>query len=138
MERCKLPRIAQHLAWLDLDWEEGQEYWKAMNLAGDYSKACHERIRINLSKALGLEVMATVENHHNFAWMEKASDGSLAIVHRKGATPARRGEHGIIPGNMISPGYIVTGLGDESSLNSASHGLAANFRETCSREHYQQ
>src|SRR5690606_29693179 len=37
MDQCKLPGEAKHLAWLDLDTEEGQEYWLAMNLAGDYA-----------------------------------------------------------------------------------------------------
>ena len=27
MNKCKLPREAKHLAWLDLDSEEGNEYW---------------------------------------------------------------------------------------------------------------
>jgi tRNA-splicing ligase RtcB (3'-phosphate/5'-hydroxy nucleic acid ligase) len=134
MERCKLPRAAQHLAWLDLSNPEGMEYWLAMNLAGDYSKACHERIRINLSKALGLEVISTVENHHNFAWQETDADGSTRIIHRKGATPARKGEFGIIPGNMVSAGYIVTGKGDESALNSASHGAGRKFSRKHARE----
>jgi tRNA-splicing ligase RtcB len=35
---------AQHLAWLDLDTKEGQEYWLAMNLAGDYVSACNHQI----------------------------------------------------------------------------------------------
>jgi len=134
MERCKLPRAAQHLAWLDLSAPEGMEYWLAMNLAGDYSKACHERIRINLSKALGLEVICTVENHHNFAWQETDAEGSTRIIHRKGATPARKGEFGIIPGNMVSAGYIVTGKGDESALNSASHGAGRKFSRKHARE----
>ena len=56
------------------------------------------------------------------------------IVHRKGATPARKGEPGIIPGNMISAGYIVTGLGDELSLNSASHGAGRKFSRKHARE----
>ena len=51
-EVCKLPREAQHFAWLGLDSEEGQEYWMSMNLAGDYARACHEQIHLNLSKAL--------------------------------------------------------------------------------------
>jgi len=122
MNTCKLPKIAKHLAWLDLDSEPGQKYWRAMNLAGDYAKACHERIRINLSRALGIEVLMTIENHHNFAWCETASNGENIIIHRKGATPAGKGEPGIIPGNMIAPGYIVTGKGEEASLHSASHG----------------
>ena len=121
-EVCKLPREAGHFAWLDMNTEEGQEYWLSMNLAGDYAKACHDRIHINLAKALGLKILGTVENHHNFAWKETLADGSTAIVHRKGATPAHKGVAGIIPGSMSTPGYLVCGNGVNESLNSASHG----------------
>jgi tRNA-splicing ligase RtcB len=121
MSTCKLPREAQPFAWLDLHTSQGAEYWMAMNLAGDYAKACHDRIHINLKKALGLEVLAVVENHHNFAWKEMI-DGKELIVHRKGATPAHAGEWGIIPGSMIHPGYLVSGVGEPEALFSASHG----------------
>lgn len=121
-EVCKLPRHAQQLAWLDLNSEAGQEYWMAMNLAGDYAKACHDRIHANLSKALGIQPFATVENHHNFAWKEKTSEGRELIVHRKGATPAHEGELGIIPGSMTQTGYLVCGKGNSDALHSASHG----------------
>lgn len=99
MDTCKLPKTAQQLAWLDMDSEAGQEYWLSMNLAGDYAKACHDRIHASLVKALGLQTLATVENHHNFAWQETLADGTAAVVHRKGATPAHAGELGIIPGS---------------------------------------
>lgn len=122
MNKCRLPREAKHLAWLEMDSEEGQAYWLSMNLAGEYAKACHERIHKNLCNALGVSVVRRVENHHNFAWKEKLSDGNEYIVHRKGATPAGPGVHGIIPGSMTAPGYVVSGLGNESSLNSAAHG----------------
>src|SRR5690606_16124622 len=69
-ENCKLPVEAANLAYLDLNSEAGQEYWLAMNLAGDYASACHEIIHNKLSKAIGAEVLAKVENHHNFAWKE--------------------------------------------------------------------
>ncbi|MFT5916735.1 MAG: tRNA-splicing ligase RtcB [Flammeovirgaceae bacterium] len=121
-EITKLPKIAQHFAWLDLDTHEGQEYWLAMNLAGDYASACHHQIHDRLSKALGEKRLATVENHHNFAWKEKLADGSEVIVHRKGATPAGKGVLGVIPGTMTAPGYIVRGTGFAQSLASASHG----------------
>ena len=42
-KQCPLPSSVQHLAWLDLNTHDGQEYWLAMNLAGDYAKACHEK-----------------------------------------------------------------------------------------------
>jgi tRNA-splicing ligase RtcB (3'-phosphate/5'-hydroxy nucleic acid ligase) len=110
------------LAWLDLDTEEGQEYWQAMTLAGDYSAANHQIIHQKLSKALGSSPLKVVENHHNFAWKEKLPDGRSLIIHRKGATPAGTGDTGIIPGNMVSPAFVVSGKGNENSLNSASHG----------------
>ncbi len=110
------------LAWLDLDSEEGQEYWLAMNLAGDYSAANHHIIHKKLSGALNERSMIRIENHHNFAWKEKISETESLIIHRKGATPAHVDDTGIIPGNMISPAYIVAGKGNANSLYSASHG----------------
>jgi tRNA-splicing ligase RtcB len=134
MNRCKLPREAKQLAWLTLDSAEGEEYWLSMNLAGEYAKACHERIRRNLCKALGAKVLTTVENHHNFAWRETLADGNEYIVHRKGATPAAPGIYGIIPGSMVAPGFIVRGLGNEASLNSASHGAGRKMSRQKARE----
>ncbi|WP_345949989.1 RtcB family protein [Mucilaginibacter sp. PAMB04274] len=122
MNTCKLPRHAQQLAWLDLSSETGQEYWLTMTLAGDYAKACHERIHANLLKALGLKALHVVENHHNFAWKDKLANGQEIIIHRKGATPAHKGELGIIPGSMTTPAYLVSGKGEANSLYSASHG----------------
>ncbi|RFM26397.1 RtcB family protein [Deminuibacter soli] len=120
-DTCKLPSYAQHLAWLDMNSEAGQEYWLSMNLAGDYAAACHERIHASMAKTLGLQVMNSISNHHNFAWQETIN-GSNAIVHRKGATPAHENEPGIIPGSMTTAGYLVCGKGDPQSLYSASHG----------------
>jgi len=122
MNTCRLPKAVERLAWLDMDSEAGQEYWLSMNLAGDYAKACHEVIHRNLLKSLGIEAMTTVENHHNFAWKDTLADGKQVIVHRKGATPAHKGEMGIIPGSMCSSAYLVSGTGSESSLYSAAHG----------------
>lgn len=133
---CRLPREAQHFAWLNLDTEAGQEYWVSMNLAGDFAKANHERIHINLSKALGLKVMANVNNHHNFAWREEITPGKYAIVHRKGATPAGKGVPGLIPGSMASAGYLVCGRGVGESLNSASHGAGRAMSRQKAKEQF--
>ncbi|WP_426062210.1 RtcB family protein [Hymenobacter sp. B1770] len=130
MDKCPLPPEARHLAWLSLDSQEGQEYWAAMNLAGDYASACHHDIHRRLSKALGEKPLAQVENHHNFAWKETLGDGRTAIVHRKGATPAGAGVLGIIPGSMTAPGFIVRGRGERESLNSASHGAGRRLSRT--------
>jgi tRNA-splicing ligase RtcB (3'-phosphate/5'-hydroxy nucleic acid ligase) len=109
------------LAWLDLDSEAGQEYWAAMNLMGEYAAANHAVIHRLVAKLLGAEIIAGVENHHNFAWKERHG-GKDMIVHRKGATPAGEGVLGVIPGTMADPAYVVRGRGNNQSLNSASHG----------------
>ena len=129
MEICKLPYEAKHLAYFDLNSAEGQEYWLAMNLAGDYASACHEVIHQKVFKALGAERLAMVENHHNFAWKEQWK-GEELIVHRKGATPAAKGVLGIIPGSMAAPGFLVRGKGEEKAIQSASHGAGRLMSRT--------
>jgi tRNA-splicing ligase RtcB len=121
-DKLELSGEAAKLAWLDLDSEEGQEYWQAMQLAGDYSHTNHRIIHKRIAKALGEKPITIIENHHNFAWKEKLAEGEELIIHRKGATPAGIGDVGIIPGTMASPAFIVAGKGDEESLQSAAHG----------------
>ena len=130
IDSCPLPQEAKHLAWLDLDTETGQEYWLAMNLAGDYASACHHQIHERLTAKLGEAPLAKIENHHNFAWKEKDAYGKEVIVHRKGATPAGKGVMGIIPGTMATPGFIVRGKGEPAAINSASHGAGRVMSRT--------
>lgn len=128
-ELCKLPKEAANLAYLDLDSEAGQEYWMAMNLAGDYASACHEIIHQKLTRAISTEVLLKIENHHNFAWKETWNNEEV-IVHRKGATPAGKGVMGIIPGSMTAPGFLVRGRGEAKAINSASHGAGRQMSRT--------
>jgi tRNA-splicing ligase RtcB len=134
----KLPQELSHLAWLDLSSEAGQQYWAAMELMGKYAAANHALIHKYIARALGVEVLLDIENHHNFAWRERhrLPDGSEAevIVHRKGATPAGAGVLGIIPGSMGTPGYVVRGKGVAESLNSASHGAGRRMSRTKAKE----
>ncbi len=122
VKKTALPREAKDLAWLDLRTEEGQEYWISMNLAGEYASANHHEIHNKIAAKYGLQPVRRIENHHNFAWKERLADGTEVMVHRKGATPAGKGVLGIIPGSMATPGFLVTGKGNEDSLNSAAHG----------------
>lgn len=131
---CMLPGDASSLAWLDLDTEAGQEYWLAMNLAGEYASANHHQIHERIGAALGERALLMVENHHNFAWKETLGDGTEVIVHRKGATPAGAGVLGIIPGSMTAPGFIVKGKGSAESLNSASHGARRLMSRTAAKQ----
>ncbi|RLE22445.1 MAG: RtcB family protein [Acidobacteria bacterium] len=117
----ELPRELKHLAWLDLDSGPGGEYWAAMQLMGRFAAANHQLIHRSIVKALRAKVWTTVENHHNFAWVEE-HHGRTVVVHRKGATPAFDGQLGVIPGSMAAPGFVVRGRGSEDSLQSAAHG----------------
>jgi tRNA-splicing ligase RtcB len=134
----ELPQELAHLAWLDLSSEPGQEYWTAMELMGRYAAANHELIHAHVGRALGVDVLLDIENHHNFAWRERhrLPDGSDAevIVHRKGATPAGAGVLGVIPGSMGTPGYIVRGKGVAASLNSAAHGAGRRMSRTKAKQ----
>jgi len=129
MQKTRLPKEAAHLAWLDMNTEEGQEYWIAMNLAGDYASANHHEIHAKIAKAISEKPLLMVENHHNFAWKEQYK-GREVLVHRKGATPASINDLGIIPGSMTAPGFVVRGLGNEAAINSASHGAGRVMSRT--------
>jgi len=61
-------------------------------------------------------------------------NGKEVIVHRKGATPAGKGVLGIIPGSMVSPGFIVRGKGEQASIQSASHGAGRQMSRRQAKE----
>lgn len=127
--------ITKNYAWLDLDHEAGQEYWQAMQLMGRYASANHDLIHTHFSKRSGIEIIASYENHHNFAWKKEVDDKTY-VIHRKGATPAEPGVVGIIPGSMGTSTYLVEGLAGEESLWSSSHGAGrASSRTQAKRNH---
>ncbi len=117
----ELPQELKHLAWLDLDSNYGEEYWRSMELMGRYASANHELIHENVLRTIGASAIGMVENHHNFAWKETYG-GEELIIHRKGATPAGIGVLGVVPGSMGAPGFIVRGKGNPESFASCSHG----------------
>ncbi len=121
-QKCGLQeKELTHLSWLSLDSQEGKEYWNTMQLMHKYAEANHELIHKHIAKNLGAHVLFSFINSHNMAW-EEEHDNRKLIVHRKGATPAAKGQLGIIPGSMSSPTYLVVGRGEPESLKSCSHG----------------
>ena len=125
----------RHICWLDMNSQEGQEYWLAMNLMGRFASANHEIIHKNVTKLTGAQSLATIENHHNFAWKEE-HQGQVMYVHRKGATPAALGDLGVIPGNMADSCFVVRGKGHPGSLNSASHGAGRRMSRTKAKQEF--
>jgi tRNA-splicing ligase RtcB len=111
------------LHWLELGTPEGEAYLADMQWAVDYALLNRKEMLRAALATLGLafDENAMVNIPHNYAALE-THGGKELVVHRKGATSARAGELGIIPGSMGSASYIVRGKGEPLSYNSCSHG----------------
>ncbi|MUL44262.1 RtcB family protein [Streptomonospora sp. PA3] len=73
--------------------------------------------------------------HHNYV-AEETYDGVPVLVTRKGAIRAGTGELGIIPGSMATGTYIVRGLGNPASFNSAAHGAGRRMSRNRARREF--
>ena len=82
-----------------------------------------ERVKECIRSVLGndIEFEPLINIAHNHARVEQHF-GEKVIVHRKGATSAKVGEKGIIPGSQGTYSYIVMGKGNDESFHSCSHG----------------
>ncbi len=115
------------LAFLPLETQEGQDYLLEMQYCIDFAFASRmlmmERIKSVFADIFGDSFYTTdfINIAHNYARKENHF-GSNVIVHRKGATSARKGEAGIIPGSQGTKSYIVRGKGNVESFQSCSHG----------------
>ena len=93
-------------------------------------KLMMERIEEVLADTLkGIEFEPMINIAHNYAAWENHF-GKNVIVHRKGATLAREGVVGIIPGSQGTASYIVEGLGNPDSFCSCSHGAGRVLSRT--------
>lgn len=114
------------LAFLPTETAEGQNYINDMNFALSYARENRKKMMIRFKDAFtevfpGTEFADEVNIHHNYAALENHFNKNVWI-HRKGATSAKQGETGIIPGSMGTPSFIVEGLGNPESFMSCSHG----------------
>ncbi|GHJ01367.1 RNA-splicing ligase RtcB [Streptomyces olivaceus] len=73
--------------------------------------------------------------HHNYV-AEERYEGMDLLVTRKGAIRAGSGDHGIIPGSMGTGSYIVKGLGNADSFNSASHGAGRRMSRNAAKRRF--
>ena len=76
-----------------------------------------------------------VSCHHNYV-AEERYEGMDLLVTRKGAIRAGSGDYGIIPGSMGTGSYIVRGLGNEASFNSASHGAGRKMSRHAAKKRF--
>ncbi|MEV7410854.1 RtcB family protein [Streptomyces althioticus] len=76
-----------------------------------------------------------ISAHHNYV-AEERYEGVDLLVTRKGAIRAGSGEYGIIPGSMSTGSYIVKGLGNAASFNSASHGAGRRMSRNAAKRRF--
>jgi tRNA-splicing ligase RtcB len=76
-----------------------------------------------------------ISAHHNYV-AEETHFGEEVLVTRKGAIRAGRGDMGIIPGSMGTGSYIVRGLGNPDSFESASHGAGRKMSRNKARKQF--
>lgn len=122
------PEIEAMHGWLPMDTQEGQDYWQALQIIREWTKANHERIHDLTLRALGKNGRKRFWNEHNFVFER---DG--LYHHAKGATPAwadfaaDSSGQCLIPLNMGQPILIVEGLDADNGLGFCPHGAGRNF-----------
>lgn len=114
------------LAFLPIDNATGQRYLREMAYCVEFAyanrKLMMQRVKDALVAVVPIVTFDPVINiAHNYAALEMHFHRNV-MVHRKGATSAREGEIGIIPGSQGSPSYIVRGQGNTESFQSCAHG----------------
>jgi tRNA-splicing ligase RtcB len=113
------------LAFLPIETYQAKEYMVAMHYALRFAYENRlqmlSKIRAAFTSVLTCDFENEINIHHNYAQYEHHF-GKNIILHRKGATSARLGEIGIIPGSQGTASYIVEGKGNPESFMSCSHG----------------
>ncbi|MFC1645531.1 RtcB family protein [Patescibacteria group bacterium] len=137
----------KQLAFLLLDSNEGRDYMMEMEWCVKFSFANRKLMMDRIKKIfkdklfesekeeyVDLKFEPMINIAHNYAAMERHF-GKNVVVHRKGATSAREGEFGLIPGSQGTKSYVVRGLGNPDSFMSCSHGSGRKMgRKQAQRE----
>jgi len=120
---------------LDVKSQIGKEYLNVLDFGLEYALLNRLEMSYKVIKILEevlkekLKTELWVNKNHNHAILEKG-----LYIHRKGATPAKKGERGIIPGNMRDGSFLVVGLGNPKFLYSSSHGAGRSLSRKEAKE----
>ena len=145
-EICRKRNIAlpdRDLAYLSEGTEEFDHYLRDLHWAQHFALLNREEMMDRMLGELSRHVYGEagheaelerqrINCHHNFTQVEHHF-GQDVWVTRKGAIEARAGMRGMIPGSMGTRSYIVTGLGNAQSFNSAPHGAGRRMSRTKAR-----
>jgi len=116
---------------LSVDSQLGKEYLNLLDFGLGY--ALLNRLEMSYRIVFAIENVLKIKlksqlwtnKNHNHAIPEKSQ-----YIHRKGATPAKKGEKGIIPANMRDGSFLVEGKGNPKFLFSSSHGAGRALSRT--------
>ena len=126
------------LAFLPIGIKETGMYIEAMKYCTEFAKCNRELMEAKVLTIIGnmypeingiASERTKINIAHNYATLENHF-GKNVWVHRKGATSAKVGELGIIPGSQGTQSYIVRGLGNKESFMSCSHGAGRKMSRT--------
>ncbi len=113
----------------------GKEYLNVLNFGLEFAllnrKEMIYKTILAMEKVLGkkLDYEIWVNKNHNHA-----VPSGKNYIHRKGATPAKKNERGVIPANMRDGSLLVEGLGNPKFLYSSSHGAGRLLSRTAAKK----
>ncbi|MCF7865913.1 RtcB family protein [Candidatus Woesearchaeota archaeon] len=119
------------------DSELGKEYLNVLDFGLKFALRNRleliERTIKGIEDVLGekIEFEVWTNKNHNHAIPENG-----LFIHRKGATPAKSGERGVIPGNMRDGCFLVEGLGNKEFIESSSHGAGRKYSRKDAKEKF--
>lgn len=115
--------------------KEGKEYQNLLDFGLEFAKLNRlemtYKVVSSIEKVIGKKIKFKIwtNKNHNHALKE-----SKLFIHRKGATPAKKGEKGIIPANMKDGSFLVEGKGSKQFISSSSHGAGRRLSRKKSRQ----
>ncbi len=134
-ERTLVPFKFEETFPLETSSELGKEYLNLLDFGLEFALLNRmeiiRKIISSLEKVLGEKIKweVWVNKNHNHAIKEKG-----LWIHRKGATPAKKSERGVIPANMRDGSFLVEGKGNRDFLESSSHGAGRRLSRTQAKQ----
>ena len=126
------------LAYLVEGTPEFDKYIREMNWAQEFAMYNRDVMMQRVKKIFGsfvgaFDILEEINCHHNFTQQENHWGENLWIT-RKGAISAAKGQMGLIPGSMGTASYVVEGLGNKLSFDTAPHGAGREYSRNEARK----
>lgn len=142
-EKCKRQGIElpdRDLAYLEAGTNDFDDYLRDLHWAQKFARLNRDEMMDRLLAEMSAQMhgetgheaeieVSRINCHHNFTQVENHF-GEEVWVTRKGAIQARIGMGGMIPGSMGTRSYIVAGLGNSMTFQSAPHGAGRRMSRT--------